>query len=93
MYARLAARVRRKLLTLLRTTEFPICETRTVHWLSMSSRGLPSTHFRRWGCAQGKDRRQWHAENIEAAMSGWSRQNLRGSDDRRALGSDGHHSS
>lgn len=44
----------------------------------MRLRGVlqPGKHFRRWGCTQGKGPLQWHAENIEATVTGWSRRNL-----------------
>lgn len=44
----------------------------------MRLRGVlqPGKHFRRWGCTQGKGPLQWHAENIEATITGWSRRNL-----------------
>lgn len=37
----------------------------------------PGKHFRRWGCTQGKGPLQWHGENVEATITGWSRRNLR----------------
>jgi hypothetical protein len=37
----------------------------------------PGKHFRRWGCTQGKGPLQWHGENVEAAITGWSRRHLR----------------
>jgi hypothetical protein len=37
----------------------------------------PGKHFRRWGCTQGKGPLQWHHENVEATITGWSRRNLR----------------
>jgi len=37
----------------------------------------PGKHFRRWGCTQGRGPLQWHAENVEATITGWSRKNLR----------------
>lgn len=37
----------------------------------------PGKHFRRWGCTKGKGPLQWHGENIEASITGWSRRNLK----------------
>ena len=36
----------------------------------------PGKHFRRWGCTQNKGPLQWHLENVEAAITGWSKRNL-----------------
>jgi hypothetical protein len=36
----------------------------------------PGRDFRRWGCTEGRGPIQWHADNIEAAITGWSRRNL-----------------
>ena len=33
-------------------------------------------HYRRWGCTQSKGPLQWHLENVEAAITGWSKRNL-----------------
>ena len=42
-------------------------------------RGLlqPGKHDRRWGCTQGRGPLQWHLENVEATITGWSRRHLR----------------
>ena len=37
----------------------------------------PGKHFRRWGCTQSRGPLQWHLENVEAAITGWSKRNLR----------------
>ena len=37
----------------------------------------PGEHFRRWGCTQSRRLLQWHLENVEAAITGWSKRNLR----------------
>lgn len=37
---------------------------------------LPGKHFRRWGCTQGKGPLQWHGDNVEAAITAWSRKHL-----------------
>jgi hypothetical protein len=37
----------------------------------------PGKHFRRWGCTQSRGPLQWHIENVEAAITGWSKRNLR----------------
>lgn len=50
----------------------------TLRQLRLRGVLLPGKHFRRWGCTHGKGPLQWHAENIEAAITGWSRRNLRG---------------
>lgn len=34
-------------------------------------------HYRRWGCTEGRGPLQWHLENVEATITGWSRRNLR----------------
>lgn len=38
----------------------------------------PGKHFRRWGCTEGRGPLQWHLENVEAAITGWSRRHLKG---------------
>ena len=38
----------------------------------------PVKHDRRWGCSQGQGPLQWHLENVEATITGWSRRNLQG---------------
>ena len=63
-------------------TTAEVCE-----WLGISRETLrqlrlrgvlqPGKHFRRWGCTQGKGPLQWHGENVEAAITGWSRRHLR----------------
>jgi hypothetical protein len=63
----------------------PISEV--CEWLGISRETLrqlrlrgvlqPGKHFRRWGCTQGKGPLQWHLENVEATITGWSRKNLR----------------
>lgn len=62
--------------------------TETCEWLGISRETLrrlrlrgvfqPGKHFRRWGCTQSKGPLQWHLENVEAAITGWSKRNLRG---------------
>lgn len=37
---------------------------------------VPGKHYRHWGCTQGCGPLQWHAENIEANITGWSRRHL-----------------
>jgi hypothetical protein len=37
---------------------------------------VPGKHYRRWGCTQGRGPLPWHAENIEAPITGWSRRHL-----------------
>ena len=37
----------------------------------------PGKHFRRWGCTEGNGPLQWHGENIEASITGWSRRHLK----------------
>ncbi len=32
--------------------------------------------YRRWGCTQGRGPLQWHLENVEATITGWSRRHL-----------------
>ncbi|MEX0588358.1 MAG: hypothetical protein WD136_03795 [Cyanobium sp.] len=39
---------------------------------------VPGKHYRRWGCTQGRGPLQWHLENVEATITGWSKKNLRG---------------
>jgi hypothetical protein len=34
-------------------------------------------HFRRWACTRSRGPLQWHIENVEAAITGWSKRNLR----------------
>jgi len=63
-------------------TTAEVCE-----WLGISRETLrqlrlrgvlqPGKHFRRWGCTQGKGPLQWHLENVEATITGWSRRHLR----------------
>ena len=36
----------------------------------------PGKHYRRWGCTEGRGPLQWHLENVEATITGWSRRNL-----------------
>ena len=36
----------------------------------------PSKHYRRWGYTQGRGPLQWHLENVEATITGWSRRQL-----------------
>ena len=36
----------------------------------------PGKHYRRWGFTQGRGPLQWHLENAEATITGWSRRNL-----------------
>ncbi len=38
---------------------------------------VPGKHYRRWGCTQGRGPLQWHLENVEATITGWSRRHLR----------------
>lgn len=33
----------------------------------------PGKHFRRWSCTQGRVPLQWHLDNVEATITGWSR--------------------
>jgi hypothetical protein len=37
----------------------------------------PGKHYRLWGCTEGRGPLQWHLENVEATITGWSRRNLR----------------
>jgi hypothetical protein len=37
----------------------------------------PGKHYRRWGCTQGRGPLQWHLENVEATITGWSRRHLK----------------
>ena len=63
-------------------TTAEVCE-----WLGISRETLrqlrlrgvlqPGKHFRRWGCTEGKGPLQWHGENIEASITGWSRRHLK----------------
>jgi len=60
----------------------------TCEWLGISRETLRrlrlrgvvqlGKHFRRWGCTQSRGPLQWHIENVEAAITGWSKRNLRG---------------
>ncbi|MFM1811935.1 MAG: hypothetical protein RLZZ336_873 [Cyanobacteriota bacterium] len=36
----------------------------------------PGNHYRRWGCTQGRGLLQWHLENVEATIRGWSNKHL-----------------
>jgi hypothetical protein len=64
-----------------------ITTAEVYEWLGISRETLrqqrfrgvlqPGKHFRRWGCTQGKGLLQWHLENVEATITGWSRRNLR----------------
>ena len=36
----------------------------------------PGRDFRRWGCTEDRGPIQWHGENIEASITGWSKRNL-----------------
>jgi hypothetical protein len=49
----------------------------TLRQLRLRGVLVPGKHYRRWGCTQGRGPLQWHAENIEATITGWSRRNLR----------------
>ena len=49
----------------------------TLRQLRLRGVLLPGKHFRRWGCTQGKGPLQWHLENVEATITGWSRKHLR----------------
>ncbi len=59
-----------------------VCE-----WLGISRETLrqlrhrgvlqPGKHFRRWGCTHGRGPLQWHLENVEATITGWSRRHLK----------------
>jgi len=37
----------------------------------------PGKHFGRWGCTHGQGPLQWHLENVEATITGWSRRHLK----------------
>lgn len=43
----------------------------------LRKRGIlkPGRDFRRWGCSEAGPL-QWHSDNIEAAVTNWSRRNL-----------------
>ncbi len=49
----------------------------TLRQLRLRGILLPGKHFRRWGCTEGKGPLQWHEQNVEATMTGWSKKNLR----------------
>jgi len=49
----------------------------TLRQLQLRGVLVPGKHYRRWGCTQGRGPLQWHAENVEATITGWSRKNLR----------------
>ena len=49
----------------------------TLRQLRLSGVFTPGRHYRRWGCTQGKGPLQWHLENVEATIPGWSRRHLR----------------
>ena len=36
----------------------------------------PASTTGRWGCTQGRGPLQWHLENVEATITGWSRRHL-----------------
>ena len=47
----------------------------TLRKLRMRGILQPGKHYRRWGCTKGKGPLQWHPENVEAALNGWSKKN------------------
>lgn len=49
----------------------------TIRQLRLRGVLQPRKDFRRWCCTKGKGRLQWHGENVEAAITGWSRRHLR----------------
>ena len=49
----------------------------TLRQLRLSGVFTPGRPYRRWGCTQGKGPLQWHLENVEATITGWSRRHLR----------------
>jgi hypothetical protein len=49
----------------------------TLRQLRLRGILLPGKHFRRWGCTEGKGPLQWHEQNVEATITGWSKKNLR----------------
>lgn len=48
----------------------------TLRQLRLRGILLPGKHFRRWGCTEGKGPLQWHEQNVEATITGWSKKNL-----------------
>ena len=56
-----------------------LMETATTPTRQLRLRGVltPGKHYRRWGCTQGRSPLQWHLENVEATITGWSRRHLR----------------
>jgi hypothetical protein len=48
----------------------------TLRQLRLRGVLTPGKHYRRWGCTQGRGPLQWHLENVEATITGWSRRNL-----------------
>jgi len=48
----------------------------TLRQLRLRGVLTPGKHFRRWGCIQGRGPLQWHLENMEATITGWSRRHL-----------------
>ncbi len=49
----------------------------TLRQLRLRGILLTGKHFRRWGCTEGKGPLQWHEQNVEATITGWSKKNLR----------------
>ena len=48
----------------------------TLRQLRLRGVPTPGKHYRRWGCTQGRGPLQWHLENVEATITGWSRRHL-----------------
>ncbi len=48
----------------------------TLRQLRLRGVLVAGKHFRRWGCTHGRGPLQWHLENVEATITGWSRKNL-----------------
>jgi hypothetical protein len=48
----------------------------TLRQLRLRGVLTPGKHYRRWGCTQGRGPLQWHLENVEATITGWSRRHL-----------------
>ena len=63
-------------LTTAQTCEMLGMTRQTLRQLRLRGVLRPGKHFRRWGCTQGRGPLQWHSENIEATLTGWSQRNL-----------------
>ena len=48
----------------------------TLRQLRLRGVLIPGKHNRRWSCTQGRGPLQWHLENVEATITGWSRKHL-----------------